>query len=52
MEKNSGLEILHKRHGADITIDKFHYLINDKVAKLFPLTQTRMMLYIRQLLSA
>ena len=35
MEKNSGLEILHKRHGADITIDKFHYLINDKVAKLF-----------------
>lgn len=35
MEKNSGLEILHKKHEADITIDKFHYLTNDKVAKLF-----------------
>lgn len=35
MEKNSNLEILHKRHGADITMDKFHYLTNDKVAKLF-----------------
>ena len=35
MEKNSGLMILHKRHGADITIDKFHYLSNDKVVKLF-----------------
>lgn len=35
MEKNSGLEILHKRYGADITTDKFHYLANNKVAKLF-----------------
>ncbi|PIR66900.1 MAG: hypothetical protein COU51_01430 [Parcubacteria group bacterium CG10_big_fil_rev_8_21_14_0_10_36_14] len=35
MEKNSGLEILHKKHGADIGMDKFHYLTSDKVAKLF-----------------
>ncbi|MEI6296538.1 MAG: hypothetical protein WCO84_02710 [bacterium] len=35
MEKSSDLEILHNRFGADITMDKFHYLTNDKVAKLF-----------------
>lgn len=35
MEKNIGLEILHKRHGTDITKDKLHYLTSDKVAKLF-----------------
>lgn len=35
LERDTGLEILHARYGADILPDKFHYLSNDKVAKLF-----------------
>ncbi len=35
LEKDTDLQILHNRYGADITIDKFHYLNKDKVAKLF-----------------
>lgn len=36
LEKDTNLEILHhNRCGADITKDQFHYLDNEKVAKLF-----------------
>lgn len=35
LEKDTGLRILHGRTSADITPDKFHYLSNQKVAKLF-----------------
>lgn len=35
VEKNTGLEVLHKRGGADIAMDGLHYLAPNKVAKLF-----------------
>ena len=35
IEKDTGLNILYNRSGADILPEKFHYLRSDKVAKLF-----------------
>lgn len=35
MEKDSGLGIAHKKSRADITKEKFHYLEDDKVVKIY-----------------
>ena len=41
LEKKTNLQILHNKHSADITTDKFHYLNSNKVAKLFSTTTNK-----------
>ena len=41
LERDTGLEILYNRSGADIAPDKFHYVSDDKVAKLFSTNTNR-----------
>ncbi len=41
LESETGLDILYGKPGADITPEKFHYLSNEKVAKLFSTNTNR-----------